>query len=106
MALNPGAEPLGLASALLKRLPDGRRKVSWLTCGKDILQGLEHRCRWHETEGGHVPELIELEAKDGDVDGLRRLIDDALGPVVDPAGRSLGREPRGPAIGEWFLVSA
>src|SRR5687767_6923208 len=110
MPLGPGASPNGLVPTLGKHLPDIRREVDYLACGKDFLQGAQYRRRWHPTKSSDMPELIELKAKDGHVGWERRLIDDALGSVIRATGRSFATEARGPLIGtgvvfgSWLFV--
>ena len=99
----PGAAFDGLSTTLGKRLPDLSRKVSGLTRGEDVLQSLQHRCWWCQTERGHVPQLIELQSEDRHIGRDWRLVDDVLSLVVGASRRSFASKPCRSLIGRWFL---
>src|SRR5687768_7962970 len=67
VALHPRPEPGGLAPTFLERVPDLGGKVDRCAAVQDRFNRLQHGCGRHESQGGDVPQLIELEAIDREV---------------------------------------
>lgn len=104
MPLGPDAAFGRLGATLVERLPDIAGKVSGLTRIEDAFNRLEHGCGRQQPQSGDMPELVQLEAVDGEV-GLGGVVDNLLGFRVGAAGRTFAGEAGGPLIGEsWLLV--
>src|SRR5687768_13525350 len=91
-------------AALGQGLPDLLGEVGWLACRENLLNGGQHHGRWQDTQGGDVPEAIELQPIHGEVGGLGGVVEDALDAEVGLARRSFAGEAGRPAVGRWFLV--